>query len=85
MSYAATAWAFGQHRLSPEQKLVLIVLSDFHTPEGRCHISERMLAFETGLAPARLGEVLDELDNLNLAIRLPAGGFTLGGGGGGAR
>ena len=77
MSFAATAWAFGQHRLTPEQKLVLIVLADFHTPEGRCRVSNGELAFETGISEDRLGEILIELKRLHLVAQLAGGEFVL--------
>ncbi len=43
MSLEATVWAFERTGLEPTEKLLLIYLADFHTPDQGCNVSVEKL------------------------------------------
>ena len=61
MSLEATAWAFEQSGVTPTEKLVLIVLADFHTPDGGLQFSEVGVADCACMTLAELRSALESL------------------------
>ena len=70
MSMEATAWAFEQVGVTPAEKLVLIVLADFHTPDGGVQYSEAGVA---DCACMSLSEIRSTLESLAAKGRLRFG------------
>lgn len=77
MSILATAWAFEQRGLGPEQKWVLVVLADYHRPEGDCLVTESRVAEVAELSVDQVRTIIGSLANLDLLRIEGPGWYTL--------
>lgn len=68
MSFQAMAWA-ATHKLPCQEKMVLLMLSNYADQSGRCFPSMKVLAEECGLSLAQTRKCVSKLEEAKLVRR----------------
>ena len=68
MSFQAMAWAV-KHKLPCQEKMVLLILSNYADQSGRCYPAMKTLADECGLSLSQVRKCLGRLEEAKLVRR----------------